>query len=66
MMPEEKAIELFEKYYKLYPKQDAEFIAIQCALIAVEEILKNYYKKHYIIGKNIDYWNEVIKEIEKL
>ncbi|CAB4136427.1 hypothetical protein UFOVP309_4 [uncultured Caudovirales phage] len=38
----------------------------QCALIAVNEILDNYYKNHFQTGKKIDYWKEVKQEIEKL
>jgi hypothetical protein len=40
--------------------------AKQCALIAVDEILNNYYKNHFQTGKKIDYWKEVKKEIELL
>jgi hypothetical protein len=37
--PKEKAEELYDKFYAWYPNQDAQFIAKQCALIAVDEIL---------------------------
>ncbi len=41
-------------------------LAKQSALIAVDEILENYYKTHFQTGKKIDYWKEVKQEIEKL
>jgi hypothetical protein len=65
--PEEKANELYDKFYDFYPNQDAQFIAEQCALIAVNEIL-------YVLENDVmlckqskrDYWENVKKEIEKL
>ena len=61
MTPKEKAIELFDKFNKPdtthYPYVHN---AQQCALIAVDEILKtNPYKAR-------NYWHEVKTEIEKL
>jgi hypothetical protein len=58
MTPKEKAEELFDNFFNLYPNQDAYFIAKQCALIAVDEIIK--------ILPHPDYWQEVKQEIEKL
>jgi hypothetical protein len=70
MTPKEKAKELV---YKFYPsvqwklgQEDCLNRAKQCALIAVDEILNNYYKNHFQNGKKIDYWIEVKKEIELL
>ena len=67
MTPKEKAIELVDKYYNnkelLY--EVLSFIqAIQCALIAVDEIL-HYSKAHGFIGLT-EYYDEVKQEIEKL
>ena len=65
MTPKEKAKDLYDKFYAWYPNQDAQFIAKQCALIAVDEILD-------VIYKDMDYQNvysfylEVKTEIEKL
>ena len=61
MTPKEKAEELFDKFNKPdtthYPYVHN---AQQCALIAVDEILKtNPYKAR-------NYWQEVKTEIEKL
>lgn len=59
MTPKEKAIELYNKFITMpYPTNTNR--AKQCALIAVDEILKtNPYKAR-------NYWQEVKTEIEKL
>lgn len=41
MTPKEKADELYNKFYVWYPNQDAQFIAVKCALLAVVEILNS-------------------------
>lgn len=80
MTPKEKAEELYVKYirtckiseyYPLY-MSDHE-ISKQCALIAVDEIIKSEpSQKSMIMGGvqlrylAIDYWQEVKQEIEKL
>jgi hypothetical protein len=58
MTPKEKAEELFTKFSSNTVHYDA---AKQCALIAVDEILK-------VIHTNMEdkYWQEVKQEIEKL
>jgi hypothetical protein len=68
LTPKEKAEELFKKYLRTYPIYDNPTVTIsyttneakQCALIAVDEILK------YCHFDDIRYWQEVKKEIEKL
>ena len=78
--PKEKAKELVDKFTVVGLQQRNE--GIQCALIAVEEIIYSYPhtydmekdstkdgKDIYIImnvRSNIEYWNEVKEEIEKL
>ena len=70
MTPQEKAKELFAKYadefnfddtYRGYKQQSK-----QCALIVVDEIIKYQEKisEHYWI--DLEYWQEVKQEIEKL
>ena len=60
MTPKEKANELTCKYFNLIFLDLDYDQAQQCALIAVEEILKtNPYKAR-------NYWQEVKQEIEKL
>jgi hypothetical protein len=66
MTPKEKALELVEKYHKDYDLLwDLSWIqAKQCALIAVDEILKITWVDKFLTVE--DYWNEVKQEIEKL
>ena len=60
MTPKEKAEELYKIMYtrhsNIYPST-----AIECALIAVDEIIKVAYWQSVK-----DYWKEVKQEIEKL
>jgi hypothetical protein len=70
MTPKEKAKELMLKYYDLIEMSTVSF-SKQCALIAVDEILKIIPKFEYGQGektttKEYDYWEEVKQEIEKL
>jgi hypothetical protein len=64
MTPQEKANELFRKmYFETTTKYDA----IQCALIAVDEILESHNK--FLSGNNTliyKYYQEVKSEIELL
>ena len=74
MTPKHKAEELFDKmstnngdeyHHCTY------YVAKQCALIAVDEILNGYEFdsldiKHKRIMDNINYWDEVKQEIENL
>lgn len=73
MTPKEKAEELVDKFFNWYPEQDAQFIAKQCALIAVDYILRVLPQNEYFedlgkFGKNREsvYWQDVKQEIEKL
>lgn len=70
MTSKEKAKELVDKYILLVPEHfggmDLE-LAKQCALICVDECLKIERKKDMDFSKrNIEYWQEVKQEIEKL
>jgi hypothetical protein len=64
--PKEKADELVDVYYQLvdYPTPHWKNLSKQCALIAIEEVLK-YSKAHGFIGLTDEYL-EIKKEIEKL
>ena len=69
MKPKEKAEELFNKYcYAIrYNEKDSEYwtniiYAKNCALIAVEEMINEFYT--HPIAKI--YWQEVKQEIEKM
>ena len=64
MEAKEKAIELVDKYYWTFGDGYLGDQHIQCALIAVDEILRT---GNVIVSYNVtDYWQEVKKEIEKL
>jgi hypothetical protein len=79
MTPKEKAKELYDKFYMAIPNDEMglnDEASRQCALIAVDEILKlenpntyNYLtesKEHLIVQIADNYWQEVKKEIENL
>jgi len=62
MTPKEKALEIIGKFY--YTGID-EYSCKQCALIAVDELLKNN-KILFEDVLNDQYWQEVKQEIENL
>jgi hypothetical protein len=71
MTPKEKAEELVLKYLRLQEPNYNWFhkgLAKQCALIAVDEIIKSTPCKFdgYYYEQNFKYWQEVKQEIEKL
>lgn len=72
MTPKEKARELVLKYLKLQEKDSYNWfnknLAKQCALIAVDELIKDNLHNENIVngGLNAEYWQEVKIEIEKL
>jgi hypothetical protein len=68
MIPKEKAIELYNKF--LNPSGDTYLYGMlehesakECALIAVDEIIKD---KKAFKQISIEYWEDVKQEIEKL
>ena len=75
MTPKEKAQELYNTYEQLGRDftrgVSMNEFAIECALIAVDEILNNFGSKvgdktHYCNYMTIQYYEEVKHEIEKL
>ena len=76
MTPKEKAKELFDKYcYAIRTEEQIDAYwtnvihAKQCALIAVDEIIKanpNSNPFNTDVVSTMKYWNEVRHEIEKL
>jgi hypothetical protein len=76
MTPKEKAEEVFLIFSKQGLHQISPFInrtirkqiIKQCALIAVDEILKFTYSLKFgnALSDELEYWEEVKKEIEKL
>jgi hypothetical protein len=67
MEAEKKARELVDKMLAVY---DIDNIAIDCALIAVDELISHSRITAMIFDLSFDestcYWNKVKKEIEKL
>ena len=67
MTPKEKAIELIDKMMlgakdRLYLR-----LAKQCALIAVDEIIKTLYEYHYDSESGAyEYWQQVKTELNNL
>jgi DNA polymerase elongation subunit (family B) len=71
MTPKEKGIELVKKFRIYAFTSDYDYFAENCALIAVDEIIKALNDDIYIQGEtdidsHIKYWDEVKNEIEKL
>ena len=67
MNAKEKANELVFKYVDTIPflNYDVFATAKKCALICVDEILKND-DRMYLGSNDINYWEQVKQEIEKL
>jgi hypothetical protein len=68
MTAKEKAIELVDKYYWTFGDGYLGEQHIQCALIAVDEIIAQIEPSVSmdVISARINYWEEVKQEIEKL
>jgi hypothetical protein len=80
MKPQEKAQEIYNKLvvhiqrYDEYVDDRSKFNTIQCALIAVDEIINSNPYKLSLEGKfltehityDINFWEEVKKEIENI
>lgn len=67
MTPKEKAKELVDKMLNEQSFTQELYDAKQCALIAVDEILKSHYKPFTgVVPSVYDYWQGVKQEIEKL
>ena len=64
MTPKEKAKELFDKFYDTTGEHwNAHKVSIECALIAMDELILLGMWTDESIGK---YWQEVKREIELL
>jgi len=71
MTPKEKAGELVKRMYTVHSNSASDItlhFAKQCALIAVDEIIKELTEEisPSVHGFRHRYWNEVKQEIEKL
>jgi hypothetical protein len=74
MTPKEKAEALVNSYRIILMNEDTECgneilctsIAKQCALIAVDEILRSHHNLYGVNNKQVKFYSEVKNEIEKL
>lgn len=69
MTPKEKAQYLVDEYFSWYGNEEyfSHEFAKECALIAVDEIIKQCYDYRDIdLQASYDYWNEVKTEIKKI
>jgi hypothetical protein len=73
MTPKEKAIEIYTKMYnEVYASYGTDFLAKQCALIAVNQLFDeiiafdSQMSEAKLFDKDLKYWLEVKEEIEKL
>lgn len=73
MTPKEKACELIDSYMDIGEEQEyntprylSEEVARKCALIAVDEIIKNIVSSPTDYGASWTYWMQVKQEINKL
>ena len=71
MIAKEKAKELVDRFLSIKGADDCgnsySYVAKQCALICVDEILESHYKVFVgVMPKVYDYWQEVKQEINKI
>lgn len=67
MTPKEKAKELYDKFRILnFGNSAYKTISKQCALIAVDEIIKDQNGNDATVGNKSWWWKEVKQEIENL
>ena len=72
MSPKEKAIKLVERFENLQSNKMSDYSKIeyptakQCALIAVDEILRSHHNLYGLNNKKVKFYLEVQQEIEDL
>ena len=64
MTPKEKALDLVEQFASVLMHDEFYEDSVMCALIAVDEILKN--DTIFLYVHHLDFWKEVKHELEKL
>jgi hypothetical protein len=64
MTPKEKALDLVEQFASVLMHDEVYEDSIKCALIAVDEILKN--DTIFLYVHHLDFWKEVKNEINNL
>lgn len=70
MTPKEKAEELVDKFYPMFTNSVRDTLAKQCALIAVDEILKSnpiqplsFMLESEALDAGREYWKEVYQQL---
>ena len=68
MTPRDKAEKLFSyHFYYVRNEKDKRYIAIQCALITVDEIIQQCWDYRDIdLEASYDYWQQVKQELQML
>jgi hypothetical protein len=69
MTPQEKAKDLYDSYWYCLLQSNIvkrDYWSQQCALIAVDEILKSHNNLYGVNGEKTKYYLEVQQEIEKI
>ena len=66
MTPKEKALELIKKFRIHQPVWEVRDDAKQCALIAVNEVIEALNFHQWQNRNEIEWWNKVKEEIEKI
>ena len=70
LTPKEKAKELFSKYQNIYLTEDSmginDELAKECALIAIDEIIKIKLLWFQKDTEHLDFWKEVKEELLKM
>ena len=64
MTPKEKAIELVNKYLRIYDGRVIQ--GKQCALIAVDEIINHHSQEQGLYRIDTYYWQQVKSELQSL
>lgn len=70
MTPQERAVSIYNNYRQIHLLKDFdgmdEKLAIQCSIIAVNEIIQDTSMYLGNLNPKWHYWNEVKKELEKM
>lgn len=66
MTPQEKAADLINRYIIYVTEMTEHEYAKKCALIAVDEVIKQIISTNTDYGASWTYWMQVKNEIEKL
>jgi hypothetical protein len=66
MTPKEKAQQLIYAFEAFTDRDNELEFAKQCALIAIDEVLRSHHNLYVVNNKKVKFYSEVQQEIEKL